>query len=218
MIELTLFRLTQAGYWMGLGVWLGAMLMLAVGAAVTFRTVSAYDPALRAPAWRDLAEPAGAPAGKYPLATRALAGGIVGNMLRALAVIQLVCSIFVLAALACQHAFFAHRLAGGAMGWANLLRVALLLAPMVLLAVDQARLSPAVWKERAIMYDQGQPDAARVAAAERFSRLHTLSERLMGSSMVSLMAALVISAVVLHGPGAADGRRATPPPGTEVQP
>ena len=86
MNALTAFRLTQGFYWLFLGTWFGAMVMLVIGEAITFRTVREYRPTL------------GLASNHPSMADNAagiLAGGVTGNILKGLRTLQIVCRLFV---------------------------------------------------------------------------------------------------------------------------
>lgn len=183
-------RLVWAAYHLALGTWFGAMVMLVIAAAITFKTVAAYQPTLSTPPWGELSDLETAP--KYPLSVRILAGGIVGNVLKGLAVVQAICAVLVVLCAALQWAF---GWTGG--GWANLARMGLLAVPIVVLVADVTVISPRVWRHRQVMYDPARPGEERLVAKAAFDRLHKLNERLVGAAALSLAAALVVSAWTL---------------------
>jgi hypothetical protein len=189
---MTGFRIVQGFYWLGLGTWFGAMLMLVIAAAVTFKTVRAHQPTIGVAPYNDpmLAEHH----------SSILAGGIVGNVLRALSTLQIICAVIVVTAVVLQCTVFADRLAGPVWGAANLLRIALIAVPIVVVAVDRLHITPTVWQHRAVMYDPGQPAESRAQARAGFDRYHKLSERVVGAAMFMLAAAVLVSPFVLHAP------------------
>ena len=169
------FRLTQGVYHLALGVWAGAMLMLAVGAMQTFAAVRAHGEALQG------------------LTPEALAGAVVGRMIAGLTVVQMVCAVAVAGAVLLQHVSFGWALRGGRLGWANLTRLILIGLPMAVLMLNVLVISPAVWEHREAMYDAGQPTERREAARERFAVYHRLSERTHGVALLMLAGAIVVS-------------------------
>ncbi len=177
------FRFVQGVYWLFLGTWFGAIVMLVVSAAIIFKTVRGYEPTIQA-----------APYNEFPdKAADILAGGTVGQILAGLAVIQLVCAATVLLCAVVQSTVFADRVVGGVTGWLNVLRIALLLGPMVILAADQLLITPRLGQHRQIMYDAKQPESARAAARQQFDHLHELDERVVGLAAIMLLAAIFAS-------------------------
>ena len=148
------FRLTQGVYWLSLGAWFGAILMLVVAAAITFGTVRQFHPTLGI-------EPYNEP-GFADRSASILAGGIVGNLLNGLALIQSVCAAAVVGCVALQCTVFAGRIQGGVGGWSNFLRVALIAGPIAILAVDTLALRPRILEQRKAMYDSSATDEAPV--------------------------------------------------------
>ena len=192
MNKRTAFRITQGVYYLSLGTWFGAMVMLVLTAITVFATVRQFDVSIHAGPygqgmWEDRA-------------TAILAGGIVGNVLRALAVVQVICAASAVACAALQSSVFACRLAGGRRGKANLLRLALLFVPIVILAADQAVVTPRIWQTRQVMYDSEQPEQVRQQAQARFDRLHTASERMGGLATLALAGAILVSPFAWRDP------------------
>lgn len=210
MSSLTGFRLVQGFYWLSLGSWFGAMLMLVIAATVTFKTVRAHQVTLGA-------EPYNHPAFAQQ-ADGILAGGIVGNVLKGLGRLQIICAAAVVLAVVLQCTVFADRIPGGVLGAGNLIRVLLILIPVGVLVVDQAVITPRVWEHRAVMYDPDQSEQARTEARAQFDRYHKLNERIVGTAMLLLAVSVIASAFVLHGDttvaGAAGATTASAPPGS----
>src|SRR5690348_5023022 len=102
--------------------------MLAIAAAVTFRTVRELQPSSNAPPYN-----APALAEKAPVI---IAGNVVGHTLRALAVLQLICAAIAIACMLLQNSAFAGQIHGGPSHWVNLLRIALIVLPVVIVVVD----------------------------------------------------------------------------------
>lgn len=191
MSSLTLYRLNLGVYWLFLGIWAGSIVMLAVSAAITFRTVRDMQPSIGKPPYNDPA-----------LADRAapiLAGAVVGNSLHGLRAIQFICAVAVAICVILQCWVFAERLAGGVAGWVNLLRILVLAVPLLILAADQFVVTPRVWAQRVAMYDAGQSEEARREARGRFDRYHKLNERMVSAGLLFLAAAALLSPFVLYG-------------------
>lgn len=160
-------------YYLFLGLWFGAMVMLAVTAAVTFKTVRAQMP--------DATE----------TAQNMFAGSIVGNVIDALAVIQIVCAagILVCVALLWKRA---------SPGIANKLRLACIAACIALLAGDRLHINPTVHAHRVVMHDPQAAPAVRDAAKVQFDRYHKFSERIGGAQIFILAGTILISPFALH--------------------
>ncbi len=196
------FRLTQAAYWLSIGVWLGALIMMAVAAGITFVTVKQYQPTLGAAPYDQLTD-------VEPY--RILAGGIVGNILHGLAVVQVACALVILVCVSLQVSVYGHQLRRHGRHWANFLRLLLLVFPLIAVTADQTVVTPNIWQARQTMYDPAQPPAEREAARAMFDRLHPLSERMVGVSALALAAAAMISAFAFRigdEPLVVDPRRA----------
>lgn len=216
----TTLELVDGFHYLFLGVWLGAIVMLAVGAPITFRTVRQHQPALQAP-----------PYNQPELADRAapiLAGAVVGNSLRGLSAIQVVCALGAGVTLAWRRVLLRRHAAGqsiiprpeqgpdapahAAPAWdddewndaqriarlAAHARTALLILAVAIVLFDRAWLTPRVWQTRAAMYDPDQTPAMRDQARARFDSLHKTSERLVTTTALSLAVALVLSPLALR--------------------
>lgn len=179
-------RLLQGVYYLFLGMWFGAMVMLAVGAPVTFKTVRAFKPTLGQVPYNDPSLAADGP--------NILAGEITGNHLRALSVVQAVCAVMTLGCVVLQTTLFKSQVRSG---YANALRSLLIALPACVLVLDETMLSPKVWKQRAAMYDTTINEDARAQARAEFNVLHKRSEKIVGSAALMLAAALVLSPLVL---------------------
>jgi hypothetical protein len=182
----TLNRLVQGVYYLFLGLWFGAMVMLAVGAPVTFRTVRVHQPTLGLVPYN---EPSLARDGP-----NILAGAITGNHLRALSVVQAICAVVTLSCVVLQTTIFKSQVRAG---YANALRSLLIALPACVLVFDEAVLSPNVWKQRAVMYDTTLNIDARDKARAQFNVLHKRSEKIVGSAALMLAAALMLSPLAL---------------------
>ncbi len=181
--------LVNATYWLGLGVWLGGLIMLAVGAAITFKTSREVGPVLLQPEY-NLPEMAGQ-------ASNTFAGLIVGNVIKGLTVVQVICAVLVFGALGLQY--WTERKALKARPKLNKVRVVLLLVPLLALAVSMGYVMPRMWEERQAMYNPESTVDARKEARGRFDVLHKLSERSVGAGAVCLILAGLASGVVLRG-------------------
>lgn len=165
-------RIVNGIYYTFAGLWFGAMVMLAISAAVTFKTVRAQMPA---------AEPA---------AQNIFAGNIVGNLIDALAVVQMICAVVIVVCIILQSTAFSYQLKRGMV---NYLRVALLLVPVALLAFDRLHVNPTIRIHRAAMVETNDADAKAA-----FDQYHTLAERLGGATTFLLAGAILISPLALQ--------------------
>jgi len=191
------FRLTQGIYGLALGAWVGAIVMLAIAAAITFRTVRSHEPTLGAGPYASAALAEQAP--------EILAGGIVGNVIRGLNVVQAICGIGVGITLLLQCTLFADRLAGGVLGPMNLVRSGLLLLAACLVLYGTFVVQPEVWSLRETVYAAGASEAEREAARAAFDQAHGLSERLMSGALFLLAAALLLSPFAYTDPAGTGG-------------
>lgn len=188
MHSLAGFRLVAGIYWLALGVWVGALVMMAVGAGVTFKTVRYYQPTVGLEPYNQMPEQA------VPI----LAGGVVGHQLKGLSVVQQVCALVVVVCLVLQCYVYPDRLSGGVAGWANLARMLLVGLAVGVLIADVWTVSDKIWALRDLIFDPSLDAAARQQYRVTFDFWHKLDERMVGSAMFALAAAVVISAFALH--------------------
>ena len=182
------FRLLQSIYWLLLGTWFGAIVMLIVSAGLMFATMRTYHPSIGIE-----------PFNQFPdRATDILAGATVGHVLMGLAAIQAICAAGVICCTTLQCTMFTDRIVDGVMGWRNLLRIVLLIGPILLLVSDVWIITPQIWHHREAMYDTNAVESARFVARERFDRLHKLDERVVGGAATMLLAAIFVSSFTLH--------------------
>ena len=187
----------QGFYALFLGLWVGAMVMLAVAAGLTFKTVREYSPIITTQPYNQR------PISEHPAM---LAGAVVGNVLQGLAVICGVCAVVVAVCLVLQYTCFRDRLESAGNSWLGAVRIVLLALPMAVLVWNVAYLTPEIHRERAVMYGGTGPKSGslldraqasdvdgRTHARERFDRLHKLSERVVGTSVLMLAIAGLIS-------------------------
>ncbi|MCC7408564.1 MAG: hypothetical protein IT442_10870 [Phycisphaeraceae bacterium] len=182
------FRLVAGIYWLALGVWVGALVMMAVGAGVAFKTVRHYQPSVNLTPYNQMPEQA------VPI----LAGGVVGNQLKGLAVVQKICALVVVVCLGLQCYVHGGRLSGGVWGWANLARLLLIGLAVGALIADVWVVSDKIWALRDLIFDPSLDAATRQMHRATFDFWHKLDERMVGTSTFALAAAVVISAFVLH--------------------
>ncbi|MCE9590613.1 MAG: hypothetical protein K8S99_08835 [Planctomycetes bacterium] len=190
-----LLRLVHGLYWLCLGGAFGATLMLAVSAAVTFRTVRELGPVLQSGPY---AHPALAE--HFP---GIIAGAATGAALETLGKILMVFLLVVGVCASLQCTLFADTLPGGVRSPANITRLILLVLVVALLAAERRVVSPRVWELRNRMYNTQATDQDRTAARVTFNQWHQTSTRLVGAAMLGMAAAVLVSAFALHS--------ATPP-------
>ncbi|MEX0653189.1 MAG: DUF4149 domain-containing protein [Phycisphaeraceae bacterium] len=182
MRRATAFRLTQGVYYLALGAWFGALVMLVVAAATTFRTLEALVPAAET----------GAGAASM-VSGRGLAGTVVGETIRGLNVVQMVCGVTALVCLALQVTLFRDRLAGAGRSRVNALRGLLVAGAFAVLLANVFWIGPGVRTARAAMDDAAAPAAEREQMRADFQWYHRLSERTTGGAGLMLAVAVVIS-------------------------
>lgn len=185
-----LARLTVGTYWLALGTWLGAMIMLALAAAATFhvsREMNVTVPLLEY-----------APSHLAGRDAEVLGGNIVGRMIDHLSVLQMVCAVLIFITLLFQLTVFRatlHLRAGSA---GNVLRVLLLVAALGLLKADRIYINPAVHEHRTRLYEPDLTDAEYADAREAFDTYHHLSENVGKATVFVLIGAMLTSAFALH--------------------
>lgn len=205
MERATAFRLTQGLYYLALGTWFGALVMLVIAAGTTFHVIEAYTFTLHAgPGGIAVDEPALADE-----AARIIAGSIVGEAIEGLTWVQGICAAVAMLCLLLHTTVFRCRLAKAGRSRANVLRTLLVLGPVVVLLLNVLWINPGVWQARGAMYDSGRSADQRVEARRSFEQYHRLSERTTGG------AALMLAVAVLASPFAF---RVTPAPAVVERP
>lgn len=188
----TAWRLIQGCYWLALGAWFGALVMLAISAAATFHTMSSLP----------------TPMGMIPPEIEAsvnnpaefMAGMIVGQAIDWLRVMQWICAVVLVIAVASHLSAFRGRMPrSGLAQWSNTLRVMLLAAVVLILSVDSFYVSPGIKAARIARYEADRLDNQVKAATESFDKYHGLSVRLVRMQVVMLGVAALASAYALHG-------------------
>jgi hypothetical protein len=204
-------RLGQGLFYLALGAWFGAMVMLAIGAAAAFTTTRGLDPTLGAAPWNQ--------PGLVEQSSSILAGSIVGKSLQGLAVVQIVCACAAVLGLISQCTFHRNYLLGGARSITNIVRIILIAIPVLILLADLLYFTPQIYHWRDIMWDMNQTQAVRVEAHEHFDHFHHLTERVVGFSCLSLIGAVLASALVLRitpDPSFRRGKRPTADDGPQA--
>lgn len=191
------FRLTQAGYALALGVWVGALVMLGLTAFTAFGVIPRYEPVLTAP-------PFDTPAFEGRGAT-VLAGAVVNASLMKLAQLGLAAVALAVVCVAAQMLLFRDRLVERGRSVSNVIRVLLLAILTALVLYERFSLGPALREALATMYDPEASLLTRENARVVFDMLHTRSELLHRALLLLAAVALVISPFTVRSPDA-EGR------------
>jgi hypothetical protein len=197
MMHRTMFKLNQGVYWLFLGMWIGAIVMLIFAAGITFKTVRTFNPTIGIKPYNHelFSEP--------QTQSNIIAGGVTREVLHSLAGIGIVCGSIVLLSLLLQCTVFSRQLwpnsnkqLGLRCGWLNWFRVIMILLPLTNVAMhfDMANKMGAL---QDIRYNAEQEDSARAKAQHEFDKLHKKSVRMTSGSLFMLFAAAGISSFVL---------------------
>ena len=172
MHRIALWRVVQGWYWLALGAWVGALVVLAIVAAAVFGTVSDFLMAI----------------GSTPAETVSrvfspteLSGLIVGQVIDELRVMQWVGASVVIGCVVLQSVLLSNWLPmGGMPQWMNTLRIILLVSVVMILAVDNFHVSPRARQWQAAMHAQNDNMVVDTQAVrEAFDRYHYLSVQLV---------------------------------------
>lgn len=185
-----LLRLVNGVYWLCLGGAFGATLMLAISATINFRTLRAFQPLM-------LSGENNAPH-LFPHIPAIIAGAATGATLDALAVVHLIFFGVVMACVLLQTTLLADAMPGGVKSRANVIRLALLLLILGLLSVERGVVSPRVWAFREQMYASQSDEEGRAVARSSFDTWHKASTRILGASLITMIAATLASSFALH--------------------
>lgn len=179
-------RVVMGLYYLALGTWFGATLMMGLGAGLTFRTLREQPLTLTA-----------GPAARPELADRAtdfLAGNVVLAGFGAFTVIQLVCGAVLALALVAQAVWFRDALVAAGRTWPNALRVATIALALALFAFDLGMTRPFMAMAREEIYFHEGISPEQLAAADRsFDELHARSSRSMGVAALLMAAGTLLS-------------------------
>lgn len=179
-----LFQLIQIVYWLGLATWFGGVLFVAIAAPVIFRTVRENNPLLPHVLSVNLENQHGT----------LLAGAIVGNLLRMLVRVQAVCAGALFLALGAQ--WFWVNLHDRSQLITIILRSALFVAAVILMAYDALSVAPKMWRHRQEYLDHAdEPDIAN-PAKDQFDRLHHESVTILGIVLFVLLGMVLFSGSV----------------------
>ena len=196
MRRTTWWRVVQGWYWLALGAWFGALVMLAIAAAAVFGTLR-YFPTPLGPMPAEMASRVFNPT--------EVAGLIVGQAIDWLRVMQWICASIAIVCVVLQYVVLSSWLPkGGFAQWMNTLRITLLMAVVLILAGDSFYVGPRIRHWRAAMHAPSENSVGDVQAArEAFDHYHDLSVRLVKMKLLMLGVAVLSSAFALQGePGA----------------
>ena len=179
-----LFQLIQIVFWLALSTWFGGVLFVAIAVPVIFRTVRENNPLLPEVLSVNLENQHGT----------LLAGGIVGNLLRMLLRVQAVCAGALFLALGAQ--WFLVNLHDRAQLITIILRTAMYVAAVVLMAYDSWSIAPRMWRHRQEYLDHAdEPDVAN-PAKDQFDRYHRESVTILGIVLFLLLGMILFSGSV----------------------
>lgn len=177
--------LVQGLYYLALGTWLGATVMMGMAAGTTFAVTRRMEPKLDS-------GPAALP-DVAPYASEYFAGQIVNVVFGWHTGVLAVCVVLLVLACLLQFTVFRDRLAGRGRSWANLARAALIGVAVALFAADLLFTRQPMRDLRTTMYDEQATAAERASAREAFAGLHEWSSRAMGVTALLAAAAAVVS-------------------------
>jgi hypothetical protein len=179
------FRIVQSIYWLSLGTWFGAMVMIFLAARSSFAVLPPYQPSIGAPPYN---HPALA-----DVAPRILAGAVNGAALRKLGVLQLICAATVVLCVLLQCTSGSAWLERGGRHWANYLRIGLIVLPIAILSLDALALERRIHAQRDVIYNPNLSPEQRVRERATFGKLHGISMLLATTAALSLMGAILVS-------------------------
>jgi len=179
----TAFQLVQTLYWLALSTWFGGVLFVAVAAPIIFRTVRESNPIL----------PTVLSVNLENQHASLLAGGIVGNILKAMSRVQLGCAGVLLPVQVLQWLVMDRSMGNTIHG---LLRLVFFVAAMALVLYDRYVTWPKVWKYRQEYIDHAdEPDVAN-PAKDQFDRYHNESMWMMFVVLILLSLIIVFSTMI----------------------
>jgi hypothetical protein len=182
-----LFQLVQVVYWLALSTWFGGVLFIAISAPVILKTVREQDPLLP----RVLSVNLEAEHGTL------LAGTIIGNLVSALARIELICAGLLLITLIAQWVSMdIHNSSNFAL---LLVRSALLIAATVIEIYDWRILWPKILKTREEFIEHADEPEVANPLREQFDRLQRDSFTLL-TILVALLLAMILFSANVHSP------------------
>jgi len=191
-----LFQFIQILYWIALATWFGGALFVAVAAPVIFRVVRDHDPLLPKVLSVNLEGQHGT----------LLAGEIVANILRALAVVQMFCAAALIVLAIAQ--WFIVDLEGPNF-IAAVLRSGLIAACAGVVLYDWLVVSPQIEKYRQEYVDNADEPELANPAKDAFDAEHRFSVTLLQALLFMLLGVIMFSANIM--PRSGDVPAATTP-------
>ena len=182
-----IFQLVQTVYWLALSVWFGGAMFIGVAVQAIHRTVRENNPVLPHVLSVNLE-------GQH---STLLAGTIVGNLISALARIEVICGAVVLVALGCQ--WFLIDLADPWVKISAFVRSALCLAATGVVIYDGWFLWPKIMKARQTFIDNADdPDTAN-PASENMDR-HQRDSAMLLMILVFLLLGIILFSGNIYPP------------------
>jgi len=194
------FRLTQAAYYLSLGLWLGGMVMVGLVAGYAFPFTRSLNLSL---------DPTVVAEGDERAANY-VAGSIVNNSLETLGLVGIVVLLIAMMAVAIQSMFFVDRMNRSALANINVIRILVLLLLAALLLYDQISLGPTLREHLEMMYDPLMPLEDRLTHEAAFDTLHKRSRLAHTGMLIGLLAAIGLAPFCFRLPSKAQ----TPVPET----
>ena len=176
-----LFQLVETVYWLALSVWFGGAMFIGVAVQVIHRTVRENNPVLPHVLSVNLE-------GQH---STVLAGTIVGNLIAALARIELACAAILFLAMGSQ--WFLIDLSDTWVKATAFVRTALFLAATATVGYDGWVLWPRMRKTRQTFIDNADDPETANPASERLDRLQQDSETLLMILVFLLLGIILFS-------------------------
>lgn len=176
-----LFQLVQTVYWLALSMWFGGAMFIGVAAQAIHRTVKENDPVLPHVLSVNLN-------GQH---STLLAGTIVGNLVAALARIEIACAAVLFVAIASQ--WFLVDLSDPWEKASAFVRSGLFLAAVVIVIYDGWILWPRVMKSRQTFIENADDPEKANPASERLDHLQRESEMLLMVLVFLLLGIILFS-------------------------
>jgi len=183
-----LLQLVQTVYWLALSVWFGGAMFIGVAVQVIHRTVRENNPVLPHVLSVNLE-------GQH---STLLGGTIVGNLIAALARVELACAAVLFMVMGSQ--WFLVDLSDTWIKISAFVRSALFLAATAIVAYDGWVLWPRIIKTRQTFIDNADDPEKANPAIERLDRLQRDSETLLMILVFLLLGIILFSGNIYHRP------------------
>lgn len=190
------FAIVQGLYFLSLGTWFGATVLMGAAAGTTFAIARRLQPRFDSGPTATLPD-------LQPYSAEFFAGDVVNRVFGIHTTVLVACAVIALLALALQHTLWRDRLSNGGRTLVNLLRVALVLLAAGVFAGDLLLTRGPMSDLRGVMYDERASVAQRAEARAAFAQLHGWSSKAMGATAVLAAIAAVVSPLAfMSGPSA----------------